>query len=108
MEMKKAEVKMNKLIYAGQAILDISKTLIYEFWYDYIKPKYGNKGRLHYTDTDNFVIYVKTDDFYKDIANDVERLFDTSNYDKKDERPLPIGNNSQKKIHITRRKTVNY
>ena len=108
MEMKKAEVKMNKLIYVGQAILDISKTLIYEFWYDYIKPKYGNKGRLHYTDTDNFVIYVKTDDFYKDIANDVERLFDTSNYDKKDERPLPIGNNSQKKIHITRRKTVNY
>ena len=101
MEMKKAEVKMNKLIYVGQAILDISKTLIYEFWYDYIKPKYGNKGRLHYTDTDNFVIYVKTDDFYKDIAND--RLFYTSNYDKKDERPLPIGNNFQKKIHITRR-----
>ena len=95
MEMKKVEVKMNKPIYLGQAILDISKTLMYEFWCDYIKPKYGNKARLCYTDTDSFVIYVKTDDFYKDIANDVERLFDTSNYDKKDERPLPIGKNKK-------------
>ena len=95
MEMKKVEPKMNKSIYLGQAILDISKTLMYEFWYDYIKPKYGNKARLCYTDTDSFVIYVKTDDFYKDIANDVERLFDTSNYDKKDERPLPIGKNKK-------------
>ena len=95
MEMKKVEPKMNKSIYLGQAILDISKTLMYEFWCDYIKPKYGNKARFCYTDTDSFVIYVKTDDFYKDIANDVERLFDTSNYDKKDERPLPIGKNKK-------------
>ena len=95
MEMKKVEVKMNKPIYLGQAILDISKTLMYEFWCDYIKPKYGNKARLCYTDTDSFVIYVKTDDFYKDIANDVERLFDTSNYDKRDEKPLPIGKNKK-------------
>ena len=82
-EMKKVDVEMNKPICRGQAILDISKTLMYEFWYDYIKSKYGNKARLCYTDRDSFVIYVKTDDFYKDIANDVERLFDTSNYDKK-------------------------
>ena len=62
-EMRKVEVKMNKPIYLGQAILDISKTLMYEFWYDYIKPKYGDKARLCYMDTDSFVIYVKTEDF---------------------------------------------
>ena len=90
MEMKKVEVKMNKPIYLGQAILDISKTLMYEFWYDYIEPKYKEKTRLCYMDTDSFVIYIKTEDFYKDIAGDVERWFDTSNYDEKDERPLPI------------------
>ena len=63
MEMKKVEVKMNKPIYLGQAILDISKTLMYEFWYDYIKLKYGDKARLCYTDTDSLVIYVETEDF---------------------------------------------
>ena len=56
MEMKKTEVKMNKPVYLGQAILDISKTLMYEFWYDYIKLKYGDKARLCYTDTDSLVI----------------------------------------------------
>ena len=90
-EMRKVEVKMNKLIYLGQAILDISKTLMYEFFYDYIKPKYGDKARLCYMDTDSCVIYIKTEDFYKDIAGYVKRWFDTSNYDEKDERPLPIG-----------------
>ena len=93
MEMKKTEVKMNKPIYLGQAILDLSKMLMYEFWYDYIKPKYGGKARLCYMDTDSFVINIKTKDFYKDIASDVERWFDKSNYDKKDNRPLPIGTN---------------
>ena len=63
MEMKKTEVRMNKPIYLGQAILDISKTLMYEFWYDYIKPKYREKARLNYTDTDSFVMYIKTEDF---------------------------------------------
>ena len=95
MEMKKTEVKMNKPIYLGQAILDISKTLMYEFWYDYIKPKYGDKARLCYMDTDSFVMNIKTEDFYKDIASDVERWFDTSNYDEKDKRPLPIGKNKK-------------
>ena len=84
---------MNKPIYLGQAILDISKTLTYEFWYDYTKPKYGDKARLCYMDTDSFVMHIKTEDFYKDIADDVERCFDTSNYDEKVERPLPIGKN---------------
>ena len=95
MEMKKVEVKMNKPIYLGQAILDISKTLMYEFWYDYIKQKYGDKARLCYTDTDSFVMYIKTEDFYKDIDGDVERWFDTSNYDEKDERSILIGKNKK-------------
>ena len=77
-EMKKTEVKMNKPIYLGMSILDISKTLMYEFWYDYIKPKYGDRAKLCYTDTDSFVIYIETEDFYKDIVNNVERWFDTS------------------------------
>ena len=95
MEMRKVEVKMNKPIYLGQAILDISKTLMYEFWYDYIKPKYKEKARPCYMDTDSFVMNIKTEDFYKDIAGDVERWFNTSNYDEKDERPLPIGKNKK-------------
>ena len=66
---------------------------MYEFWYDYIKPKYGDKARLCYMDTESFVMYIKTEDFYKNIASDVERWFDTSNYNGKYERPLPIGKN---------------
>ena len=89
-EMRKVEVKMNKPIYLGQTILDISKTLMYEFWYDYIKLKYKEKARLCYMDTDSFAIYIKTEDIYKDIASDVKRWFDASNYDEKDERPLPM------------------
>ena len=84
MEMKKVEAKMNKPIYIGQAILDISKTLMYEFWYGYIKPKYGDKARLCYTDTDSFVVNINTEDFFKDIADDVESWFDKSNYKEKD------------------------
>ena len=95
MEMRKVEVKMNEPIYLGQAILDISKTLMYEFWYDYIKPKYGNKARLCYRDTDSLIIYVETDDFYKDIASDVDNWFDTSIYNKNDNRPLEIGKNKK-------------
>ena len=95
MEMKKTEVKMNKPVYLGQAILDISKTLMYEFWYVYIKLKYGDKARLCYTENDSLVIYVETKDFYKDIAGDVEKWFDISNYDKNDERLLPIGINKK-------------
>ena len=88
MEVKKVEVRMNKPTYLGQAILDISKTLMYEFWYDYIKPKYGDKARLCYMDTVSFIMHIKTEDFYKDIADDVQRWFDTSNNDKNDNRPL--------------------
>ena len=82
-EMSKVEVKTNIPIHLGQAISDISKTLMYKFWYDYIKPKYEHKAKLCYMDSDSFVITIKTEDFYKDIANDVDKWFDTSNYDKK-------------------------
>ena len=94
-EMKKTKVKMNKPVYLGMSILDISKTLMYEFWYDYIKPKYQDRAKLCYMDTDSFSIHIKTEDFYKDIANDVEKWFDTSNYEDDDKRPLPIGKNKK-------------
>ena len=72
-EMKKAKVKMNKPVYLDMSILDISKTLIYEFWYDYIKPKYEDAAKLCYVDTDSFIIHIKIEDFYENIADDVER-----------------------------------
>ena len=75
--MKEARVKMAKPLYLGISILDISKILMYEFWYGYIRPKYGNKANLCYTDTDSFVIYIKTENFFEDISNNVERWFDT-------------------------------
>ena len=88
-EMKKTKIKMSKPIYLGLSILEISKTLMYEFWYDYMKPKYDNKVKLCYTDTDSFIINIKTNDFYEYIASDVENRFDTSNYEVN--RPLPMG-----------------
>ena len=90
-EKKKTKVKMNKLIYVGKKILGISKTLKYEFFSYCIKPKYQDKAKLCYMDTDSFVIYVKTKDFYEDIANYVRNCCDASNYDNN--RPLPIGKN---------------
>ena len=92
-EMKKTKVKMNKPIYLGLSIFEISKTLMYEFWYDYMKPKYGNKVKLCYMDTDSFIINIKTNDFYEDIASDVGNWFDTSNYEVN--RPLPTGKNKK-------------
>ena len=76
-EMKKIKVKRNKLV----SILEISKTLMYEFWYNYIKPNYQNDAKLCYMDTDSFIIYIKTEDIYEDITDDVEKRFDTSNYE---------------------------
>ena len=70
--MKKTKVKMNKPVYLGLSILEISKILMYEFWYDYMKPKYNSNVKLCYTDTDSFVIHIKTNDFYEDIASDVK------------------------------------
>ena len=88
---------MNKPVYLGMSILDISKTLMYKFWYDYIKPKYGDRAKLCYTDTDSFIIHIITEDVFQDIADDVTKWFDTSNYDENDKRPFQIGMN--KKVH---------
>ena len=77
---------MNKPVYLGMSILDISKTLMYEFWYDYVKPKYKEKAKLCYMDTDSFAINIFTKDFSDDIKNGVETWFDTCNYDKNDKK----------------------
>ena len=77
---------MNVPIYIGFAIFEISKTVMWKLFYDYLKPKYGDKIELCYTDTDSFIPYIKTDNFYEDINNNVEEWFDTSNY--KIDRPL--------------------
>ena len=92
-EMKKTKVKMNKPIYLGLSILEISKILMYEFWYDYMKPKYNDNVKLCYMDTDSVIMNIETNDFYEDIANDVENRFDTSNYEVN--RPLPTGKNKK-------------
>ena len=92
-EMKKVKVKMKKPIYLGLSILEISKIIMYEFWYDYVKKKYGDMVKLCYMDTESLIMNIKTKDFYKDIAQDVEERFDTSNYDV--DRPLPKGKNKK-------------
>ena len=88
---EKTKVKMNKLIYLGFSILDLSKIVMYEFWYKYMKPKYVDNVKLYYLDTDSFIMHIKTKDFYGDIADDLEKRFDTSNYECN--RPLPKGKN---------------
>ena len=79
--MRKTEILMNKSVCLGLSILELSKILIYEFWYDYVKQKYGEKVKLCNTDTDSFIVYIKTGDIYKDFAEDVETRFDTVNYE---------------------------
>ena len=92
-EMKKTKVKMNKPVYLGLSKLEISKTLMYEFWYDYVRPKYGGNVKLCYMDTESFVMHIKTEDFYKDIADNIPKRFDTSNYEVN--RPLSTGKNKK-------------
>ena len=94
-EMGKTDIKMNKPVYLGQTILDLSKTLMHEFNYSYMRPKYGSKVKLCCMDTDSFVYEIETEDFYRDIAKDVKKRFDTSGYSKDDNRPLPIGENKK-------------
>ena len=91
--MKKTKVQMNKPIYLGTSILDISKILMHEIWYGYIKAKFGGRAKLCYIDTDSLIHLIMTENFYEDIANDIEIWFDTSNFDENDKRSLPIGKN---------------
>ena len=92
-EMKKTQILMHKPVYLGLSILDLSKTIIYEFWYDHLKLKYCVKVNLCYMDTDSFIVHVKTNNIYKDIAEDVEKRFGTSNF--KRDRTLPKGKNKK-------------
>ena len=94
-EMGKVRVVMNKPVYLGQAILDLSKTIMYEFHYDYMIPKYGDRLKLCYMDSDSLIYSIKTEDFYSDISPDVESRFDTSCYPNDGSRPLPIGKNKK-------------
>ena len=91
--MKKVKVKMKKPIYLELSILEISQIIMYEFWYDYVKKKYGDMVKLCHMDTDSLIMNIKTKDFYKVIVQHVEERSDTSNYDV--DRPLPKGKNKK-------------
>ena len=91
--MKKTEILVNKAVCLGFSILELSKILMYQFCYDYVKSKYGKKAKLCYMDTDLFIVYIKTDDIYKDNAKDVKARFETPNYEL--ERPLPKRKNKR-------------
>ena len=80
-EMKKAEILVNKPVCLGLSRLQLCKLLICKFWYDYVKPKYDEKAILCYIDTNSFIVYIKTDSIYKDIAENVETRFYNSNYE---------------------------
>ena len=94
LEMKKTEILMNKPVYLGLLILELSKILMYEFWYDYVKSKYGEKAKLCYVDTYIvYIVHIKTDHIYKSVAKDVETRFGYSNYELY--RPLPKAKNKK-------------
>ena len=94
--MKKVSLKFNKPVYLGMSILDLSKTLMYDFHYNYIKPKYGDNAKLLFTDTDSLAYEIETKDFYRDISSDVSSKFDTSNYPK--DHPSGILTGVNKKV----------
>ena len=91
--MKKTELKFDKPVYLGMCILDLSKTIMYEFHYKYIKPKYGDKAKLLFTNTDSLMYEIKTEDFYKDISEDVKDRFETSDYPPNHPSGIPTGCN---------------
>ena len=93
--MKKTSLTMNKPVYLGMSILDLSKTVMYDFHYKYIKPKYGSKAKLLFTDTDSLLYEIETEDFYKDISGDVKDRFDTSNYPENHPSGIPTGINNK-------------
>ena len=91
--MKKMQILMNKPVYLGLSPLNLSKILMYEFWDDHAKPKYGEKSKLRYMDTDSCIAFLKTRDIYKHIAEDFDTRFDISDYEL--DRPLPKGKNKK-------------
>ena len=93
--MKKTSLTMNKPVYLGMSILDLSKTLMFDFHYKYIKPKYGKEAKLLFTDTDSFLYEIQTEDFYKDISEDVKDRFDTSDYPKNHPSVIVTGINKK-------------
>ena len=93
--MKKTSLTMNKPVYLGMCILDLSKTIIYEFYYNYLKQKYGDRIKLLFSDTDSLMCEIQTEDFYKDISGDVKDRFDTSNYPENHPSGIPTGINKK-------------
>ena len=93
--LKKTSLTMNKPVYLGMCILDLSKTIMYDFHYNYIKPKYGVKTKLLFTDTDSLMYEIETEDFYKDISEDVKDRFDTSDYPENHPSGIPTGINKK-------------
>ena len=104
-EMRKTQILMNKPVYLGLSKLDVRKTVMYDFWYDYTKPKYSKKAKLSHLDTNRFIVHVKADDIFKDILEDVKTrliLYDT-NFEIY--RPLPKG--KRKKSKWTNERSTN-
>ena len=93
--LKKTSLTMDKPVYLGMCILDLSKTIMYDFHYNYIKPKYGAKAKLLFTDTDSLMYEIETEDFYKDISEDVKDRFDTSDYPENHPSGIPTGINKK-------------
>ena len=93
--MRKTSLLMNKPVYLGMCILDLSKTIMYDFHYNYIKSKYADKAKLLFTDTDSLMYEIETEDFYKDIAGDVKDKFDTSDYPENHPSGIPTGENKK-------------
>ena len=94
-EMRKTKVTMNKPVYLGEAILDLSKLVMYEFHYDYMIPKYSGNLKVCFMDTDSLVYHIKTNGLYSDIAEDVKARFSRNGYDASDARALPGGKNKK-------------
>ena len=93
--MKKTKIIFNKPIYTAMSVLDLGKTLMFDLHYNYIKKKYGEKAQLLFTDTDSLEYEIETEDFYKHIAPDVDKFFDTSNYPKEHPSGIPTGKNKK-------------